>query len=54
MVNYYSDLGIDIFNSKDSFFNDICYPFSNENSDIILKDRILDIYKITFIFNICG
>ena len=45
MVNYYLDLGIDIFNSKDSFFNDICYPFSNENSDIILKDRILDIYQ---------
>jgi len=45
MVNYYSELGIDIFNSKDSFFNDICYPFSNENSDIILKDRILDIYQ---------
>ena len=45
MVNYYSDLGIDIFNSKDSFFNDICYPFSNENSDIILKDRVLDIYQ---------
>ena len=45
MINYYSDLGIDIFNSKDSFFNDICYPFSNENSDIILKDRVLDIYQ---------
>ena len=45
MVNYYSNLGIDIFNSKDSFFNDICYPFSNENSDIILKDRVLDIYQ---------
>ena len=45
MVNYYSDLGIDIFNSNDSFFNDICYPFSNENSDIVLKDRVLDIYQ---------
>ena len=45
MVAYYSDLGIDIFDSKDSFFNDICYPFTNSISDIILKDRILDIYQ---------
>ena len=45
MISYYSDLGIDILNIKDSFFNDICYPFSNSNSDIILKDRISDIYQ---------
>ena len=45
MILYYSELGIDIFNLNDSFFNDICYPFSNSNSDIILKDRISDIYQ---------
>ena len=45
MILYYSELGIDIFNLNDSFFNDICYPFSNSNSDIILKDRTSDIYQ---------
>ena len=45
MVSQYSDLGIDIFDNQHSFFNDICYSYSNTNSDIILKDRILDIYQ---------
>ena len=36
MISYYSELGIDIFDSNDSFFKDICYPFSISNSDIIL------------------
>jgi hypothetical protein len=45
MIDYYSNLGIDIFNSKGSFFTDLCYPFSISNSDIILKDRVLDIYQ---------
>ena len=45
MISYYSKLGIDIFNNEDSFFNDLCYPFSISNSDIILKDRVLDIYQ---------
>jgi hypothetical protein len=45
MISDFSDNGIDIFDIKDSFFNDICYPFSNPNSDIILKDRVLDIYQ---------
>ena len=45
MIDYYSELGIDIFDSKDSFFTDLCYPFSISNSDIILKDRVSDIYQ---------
>ena len=45
MIEYFSDMDIDIFNIKDSFFNDICYPYSADNSDMILKDRILDIYQ---------
>ena len=45
MIEYFSDMNIDIFNIKDSFFNDICYSFSTDYSDIILKDRILDIYQ---------
>ena len=45
MINYYSELGIDIFDIKDPFFNDLCYPFSLSKNDIILKDRVLDIYQ---------
>ena len=45
MIEYFSDMNVDIFNIKDSFFNDICYPFSTDYSDIILKDRVLDIYQ---------
>ena len=44
-INYYSNLGIDIFNAEDQFFNDICYSYSEGESDIILKDRISDIYE---------
>ena len=45
MIQHYSNLGIDIFNSEDLFFNEVCYPFSISNSDVILKDRIIDIYQ---------
>ena len=46
MLSYYSDLGIDVLDIEDSFFNDICYPFSNtNNSDVILIDRVSDIYQ---------
>ena len=41
----YKDLGIDIFNINDSFFNDICHPFSDSKNDIVLKDRIKDIFQ---------
>ena len=44
-VEYFKGLRIDIFNIKDSFFNDICRPYSNKKNDIILKDRIRDIFK---------
>ena len=44
-IKYYSELGIDIFNSEDKFFNDICYPYSENDSDMILKDRVKDIYQ---------
>jgi tRNA/tmRNA/rRNA uracil-C5-methylase (TrmA/RlmC/RlmD family) len=45
MIEYFSDMDVDIFNIKDTFFNDICYPFSKDYSDIILKDRVLYIYQ---------
>ena len=41
----YSNLGIDIFNINSPFFNDICYPYNENNSDMILKDRISIIYQ---------
>ena len=44
-LNYYSELGIDIFNSEDIFFNDICYSYSEKDSDIILRDRVADIFQ---------
>ena len=44
-IYYYSEIGVDILNSSDKFFNDICYPYSENNSDLILKDRIADIYE---------
>ena len=44
-LSYYLDLGIDIFNIEDDFFNDICYSYSENDSDMILKDRVSDIYE---------
>lgn len=43
-VASFQDSGIDVFNINDSFFNDICHPYSNGEDDLILKDRIKDIY----------
>ena len=45
MISFYSDLDIDIFNIKDSFFNDICYSFSDHKTDLVLNDRVNDIYQ---------
>ena len=46
-IEYFKNMGVDIFNLKDSFFNDICYPYSDKdtNSDMILIDRVSDIYQ---------
>ena len=49
-IDFYSDLGVDVFNIKDQFFNDICYSYSEGESDIVLNDRISDIYQN---FSIC-
>ena len=45
--NNYKTSGIDIFNINDLFFNDICHPYldSETNNDVVLKDRIKDIYQ---------
>ena len=44
-INDFSKFGVDILNIKDNFFNDICFPYAENNSDMILKDRISDIYQ---------
>ena len=44
-VQYYAEKGINVFDIKDEFFNDICYPYSEDDSDMILKDRRKDIYE---------
>jgi hypothetical protein len=46
-IKYFKNKGIDIFQLEDDFFNDVCYPYSDENSDsdMILKDRVSDIYQ---------
>ena len=41
----FEEKGIDILNSSDPFFNDICYAYSDGTSDMILSDRIDDIYQ---------
>ena len=41
-----SNQGIDVFNPKDSFFNDLCHKFDNEEGkDIILTDRRNDLFQ---------
>ena len=44
-ISKYADIGVDIFNISEEFFNDICYPYSENDSDIILRDRVNDIYQ---------
>ena len=52
-IKDFKDKGIDIFNLEDKFFNDICYPYTDEESksDMILTDRVSDIYQN---YSICG
>jgi hypothetical protein len=47
------DTGVDLFNIKDEFFNDICMPYSDNetNSDMILSDRVDDLFQN---FSVCG
>ena len=45
--------GVDLFNIKDEFFNDICCPYSDNktDSDMILSDRVNDLFQN---FSVCG
>ena len=44
-ISSFKDLNIDIFNINDSFFNYICQSYSESNNDVVLEDRIKDIYQ---------
>ena len=44
-IQKFASLGVDIFNIKDNFFNDICQPYSEGDADLILKDRVNDFYQ---------
>ena len=44
-IIYYQEKGINIFNLSDNFFNDICQIHSYLENDIILEDRIEDIFQ---------
>ena len=49
-----SDSGYNLFNENDSFYNDICSTYTNENgTDMLLSDRKTDIYSTTQNQSIC-
>ena len=41
----FSEEGIDLLNINDDFFNDICFPYYINKTDITLKDRVEDYYQ---------
>ena len=44
-ITNFQEKGIDIFNLKDKFFNDLCYSYSDSNNDMTLEDRIKYLYQ---------
>ena len=46
ILNSFKDTDINVFNISDEFFNDVCYPYSENGNDLILEDRIKDILYI--------
>jgi hypothetical protein len=52
-ISSFQDQGVDVFDINSEFFNDICYSYSDNgsDSDMILSDRVADIYQN---FSICG
>ena len=45
LFDNFKKMGVNILNPKDSFFNDICYPYSQSGDDLILQDRRDDIFQ---------
>ena len=52
-ISSFKEQGIDVFDLKHDFFNDICYSYSDSDSDsdMILSDRVTDIYQN---YSLCG
>ena len=49
-----SESGYNLFNSSDSFYNDICATYTSENgTDMLLEDRKNEIYSITSNISMC-
>ena len=48
------ELGYNLFDSNDTFYNDICSAFTTQNgTDILLYDRRKDIYQSTINISLC-
>ena len=45
LISSFSKIGVDILNIEDNFFNDICFPFDVNQTDVVLEDRQSDIYQ---------
>ena len=45
LISEFNNLGINIFDINDPFFNDLCVPFGYHDTDIVLEDRYNLIYK---------
>ena len=54
LYNLLSNSGYNLFNSSDSFYNDICSTYTTQNNtDILLYDRRMDIYQSTINISLC-
>ena len=45
ILDSFKDSGVNVFNISDEFFNDVCYPYSEDGNDLILEDRIKEVYQ---------
>ena len=54
LYNLLSNSGYNLFNSSDPFYNDICSTYTTQNNtDILLYDRRMDIYQSTINISLC-
>ena len=54
LYNMLSKSGYNLFDSNDSFYNDICAIYTTENgTDMLLYDRRMDIYQSTVNISLC-
>ena len=45
LISDFKNLGIDILNINNSFFKDICHPYSESDNNVVLEDRIKYIFQ---------